>query len=89
MATFKETTILLGEFKRLAKLGHSLKVLASEQPNGYFALVAIDDSNPELVNAYSVRHARVDEPRTWRLDNLSQWLKETGISRFEVRYLCA
>ena len=75
-------SIKLGEFKRLVENSQSLKVVSQQQASGGYAVLAIDTAQDR---AYSVRHARKSDPRTWRLDRLASLLEEIGVSHYEVR----
>ncbi|CAH0542983.1 hypothetical protein [Vibrio marisflavi] len=76
--------ILLAEFKRLVKNGKQLRLVSQQQTNGYYAILAIDTDSSI---GYSVRHARENKPRTWRLDRLGELLHDMGVKQFEVRGL--
>ncbi|NOU49965.1 hypothetical protein HG263_05370 [Pseudoalteromonas sp. JBTF-M23] len=72
-----------GEFVRLFETGVMRKFIAqqSSQRNKYH-LIGIA---PETRTAYTIRHGRVDELRTWRLDNLGQWLAAKKVTSWEVQ----
>ena len=74
-----------GEFIRLLQSGSISRVNAQEVRAGAlkFAVVAINTSS-QL--AYVMRHGRIDEPRTWRLDNLAKFLSKHGVSGFETTF---
>ena len=74
-----------GEFLRLVETQSITKFIAQESENlpQKFSLVGI---NPNQRVAYAVRHGRVDELRTWRLDNLALFLKKLGVFNWEVQF---
>lgn len=69
------------EFEALAK-EKTLSVVSFQQMNNKFALLATSDSG-----SYSVCRNRINAPKTWGLDQLTQFLASLGIARFEVRHL--
>ena len=73
-----------GEFVRLVETGSMTDFIAQEsnlEANKYH-LFAI---NTQTGKGYTIRQARVDELRTWRLDRLALLLKKLGQSSFQVR----
>ncbi|QUM78787.1 hypothetical protein HWV00_21170 (plasmid) [Moritella sp. 24] len=75
-----------GEFTRLIETKTILKLIAqeSEVVPDKFCLVGI---NPHERIGYAIRHGRVDDLRTWRLDNLVKFLKkQSQIIPLEVQY---
>ena len=74
-----------GEFLRLVETQSITKFIAQESESSplKFSLVGI---NPQQRVAYAVRHGRVDELRTWRLDNLALFLKKLGVFNWEVQF---
>ena len=74
-----------GEFARLVETKSITKIIAQESESTplKFSLVGI---NPNQRIAYAVRHGRVDELRTWRLDNLASFLKKQQIFNWEVQF---
>jgi len=75
-----------GEFSRLVETQSITKFIAQESENDplKFSLVGI---NPSQQLAYIVRHGRVDELRTWRLDTLGAFLKKLGVMSWEVQHI--
>jgi hypothetical protein len=74
-----------GEFVRQLETNSITKVIAQEcieQPLK-FVVVAI---NGHTKMAYAMRHGRIDELRTWRLDNLARFLKNNAVASFDVQY---
>lgn len=74
-----------GEFKRLVETKTITTLIAQESNNEHnkFSLFGIDEKN-QL--GYAVRHGRVDELRTWRLDMLSASVKSLGFKSIEVYF---
>lgn len=74
-----------GEFVRLVETQSITKFIAQESEITplRFSLVGI---NPKQRLAYAMRHGRVDELRTWRLDNLASFLKKQQIFNWEVQF---
>lgn len=74
-----------GEFKRLVETKTITTLIAQESNNEHnkFSLFGIDEKN-QL--GYAVRHSRVDELRTWRLDILSAFVKSLGFKSIEVYF---
>jgi hypothetical protein len=74
-----------GEFMRLVETQSITKFIAQESESSplRFSLVGI---NPNQRIAYAIRHGRVDELRTWRLDNLAAFLKKQNIFNWEVQF---
>ena len=74
-----------GEFLRLVETQSITKFIAQESESSplKFSLVGI---NPQQRVADAVRHGRVDELRTWRLDNLALFLKKLGVFNWEVQF---
>jgi len=72
-----------GEFLRLLKTQSVGKVIAQQSAidNKYHVIAVI--AGQQI--AYTVRHGRADELRTWRLDNLAALLKSVGIKIFETQ----
>lgn len=79
----KVETIHLGEFKRLVEHYEGFSIGVKGVSNGCYMVIAIDKARNKV---FSVRHAREDKPRTWRLDRLANWLKDAGVEHFEVRH---
>ena len=75
-----------GEFSRLVETQSITKFIAQESEITAlkFSLVGI---NPQQQIAYVVRHGRVDELRTWRLDNLIAYLKKLSVNNCEVQLI--
>ncbi len=75
-----------GEFTRFIESKTILKLIAQEskvEPDK-FCLVGV---NPHERIGYAIRHGRVDELRTWRLDNLVKFLKKQSHAiPFEIQY---
>jgi len=74
-----------GEFVRLMETRTITKIIAQEsidQPLK-FCVVGV---NPSSNIAYAIRHGRVNEFRTWRLDNLAKFLKNLGVISYEVQF---
>ncbi len=72
----------MGEFVRLVE--HStgtLDVALKEQSDGRYMALAIDTSKHR---AFTVRHRRKPEPRTWCIESITFVLKEAGVSTFKV-----
>jgi len=74
-----------GEFLRLMETQTIKKIIAQESTDVAlkFHVVGI---NPNAEVAYAIRHGRVDELRTWRLDSLGAFLKPLKISSWEVQF---
>lgn len=74
-----------GEFVRHLETQSITKVIAQESIEEplKFVVVAIN-SNTQM--AYAMRHGRIDELRTWRLDNLAKFLKKHNVNSFETQY---
>jgi hypothetical protein len=74
----------LGEFKRTIKAttGVGLQIGAQETDEGFIVIA----HNLDTGMRFTVRHAAKPEPRTWRLDRLSLWLKQCGVKSMEVRH---
>lgn len=74
-----------GEFKRMVEAGaiDEFVVQESKHITGKFHLLGI---KPAERIGYTVRHGRVDELRTWRVDILAQLLKEWHVRSFKVQY---
>ena len=74
-----------GEFSRLVATQSIIKFIAQESEINplKFSVVGV---NPEQRLAYAMRHGRVNELRTWRLDNLAAYLKKFGVTNFEVQF---
>lgn len=74
-----------GEFIRQLQSGSITRVNAQELQKGTlkFAVVAVNASKQI---AFVMRHGRIDEPRTWRLDNLAKFLSKHGVSGFETTF---
>jgi hypothetical protein len=74
-----------GEFKRLVDTKTITALIAQESNNEHnkYSLFGIDENN-QL--GYAVRHGRVDELRTWRLDILSALVKSLGFTSIEVYF---
>ncbi|MFK3873052.1 hypothetical protein [Pseudoalteromonas rhizosphaerae] len=72
-----------GEFLRLLKTQSVGKVIAQQSTvdNKYHVIAVI--AGQQI--AYTVRHGRVDELRTWRLDNLAALLQSVGVKKFEIQ----
>lgn len=74
-----------GEFVRLMETKTITKIIAQESVEQAlkFCVVGI---NPETNIAYAIRHGRVNEFRTWRLDNLAKFLKGLGVVSYETQF---
>ncbi|MGI2040168.1 hypothetical protein ACRN9Z_19145 [Shewanella frigidimarina] len=74
-----------GEFVRLMETQTITKIIAQESADlpMKFHVVGI---NPKTEMAYAIRHGRTDDLRTWRLDNLSQFLKPLQVNSWEVQF---
>ena len=74
-----------GEFSRLVATKSIIKFIAQESEINplKFTVVGV---NPAQRLAYAMRHGRVNELRTWRLDNLAAYLKKLGVTNFEVQF---
>ncbi|PCH93977.1 MAG: hypothetical protein COB83_12780 [Gammaproteobacteria bacterium] len=74
-----------GEFVRLMETNTITKIIAQEsvEQTLKFCVVGI---NPNSNIAYAIRHGRVNEFRTWRLDNLAKFLKNLGVLSYEVQF---
>lgn len=74
-----------GEFKRLVETKTITTLIAQESNNEHnkFSLFGIDEKN-QL--GYAVRHGRIYELRTWRLDILSALVKSLGFTSIEVYF---
>lgn len=72
-----------GEFLRLLKTRAINKVIANQsaERNKFHVIAIIADTQ----TAFTVRHGRVDELRTWRLDQLAALLNKHGVTRFDVQ----
>lgn len=77
-------SLKLKEFKRLVKSAPQMNLLAQETKEGKYSLIAIDTTRNPTV-AFYVRHARINEQRTWRLDRLIQMLKAEGVFSVKVQ----
>tara|TARA_Y100001936_G_C15931143_1_gene589398 strand:- start:492 stop:755 length:264 start_codon:yes stop_codon:yes gene_type:complete len=79
------TPITEGEFVRQLQTKSITKVIAQESVEFpmKFVVVAI---NGNTKKAFSMRHGRVNELRTWRLDYLGKFLKKHGICQFDVQF---
>ncbi len=75
-----------GEFVRLVETGSMTDFIAQEDANNSdkYHLFAI---NTQTGIGYTIRQARVDEIRSWRLDRLALLLKRLGQTSFQVRNL--
>lgn len=75
-----------GEFVRLMETKSITKIIAQESTEKAkmlkFHVVGV---NPNDKIAYAVRHGRVNELRTWRLDNLAKFLKPL-VGSWEVQF---
>jgi hypothetical protein len=73
-----------GEFVRQLETNTITKVIAQESQTEplKFVVVAI---NAQTKIAYAMRHGRVDELRTWRLDNLAKFLSKHNVPSFETQ----
>lgn len=74
-----------GEFKRLIETKTISSMIAQESnhESNKFSLFGIDETNQI---GYAIRHGRVDELRTWRLDILSAFVKSLGFTSIEVYF---
>ncbi|MGR5465209.1 hypothetical protein ACPV5G_19920 [Photobacterium damselae] len=72
------------EFWRLAETLTLSDFTLCESNNdpGKFHLLA---QQPSKKIAFSIRHARTNTPRTWRLDIIAKALHQRGITEFHVR----
>lgn len=82
---FKQHQILEAEFRRIAETKTFSSIFFKEsvdEPNR-FHLMAVDEGNKII---YSVRHARKQDLRTWRLDVLLSVFKslELGLASIEI-----
>lgn len=73
-----------GEFVRLVETGCMTDFIAQEDANNRdkYHLFAI---NTQTGIGYTIRQARVDEIRSWRLDRLAMLLKKLGQGSFQVK----
>jgi len=74
-----------GEFVRQLETKTISKVIAQESINEPLKFVVVG-INPNTKIAYAMRHGRLDELRTWRLDNLAKFLKKHAVASFETQY---
>jgi hypothetical protein len=74
-----------GEFVRMMETNTITKIIAQESVDQElkFCVVGV---NPNTNIAYAIRHGRVNEFRTWRLDNLAKFLKGLGVLSYEVQF---
>jgi len=74
-----------GEFIRMMETKTISKIIAQESFDKplKFHVVGI---NKQTNIAYMMRHGRVKELRTWRLDRLAMFLKGLDVLVFEVQY---
>ena len=74
-----------GEFVRLCETKTITKIIVQEsiEQELKFCVVGI---NPETNMAYAIRHGRINEFRTWRLDNLAKFLKNLGVVSYETQF---
>ena len=74
-----------GEFVRFMETKTITKIIVQEsvEQKLKFCVVGI---NPDGNIGYAIRHGRVNEFRTWRLDNLAKFLKSLGVLTFEVQF---
>lgn len=72
-----------GEFLRLLQAKVFNKVMAQQQSgtNKYHVIGIIAGQ----AIAYTVRHGRADDLRTWRLDNMAAFLNKHGVTKFEIQ----
>lgn len=77
-----------GEFVRLMQTKTITKIIAQESGELplKFHVVGI---NSKTEMAYAIRHGRANHLRTWRLDNLGQFLKSLQVSNWEVQFKCS
>ena len=75
-----------GEFVRLVETGSMTDFIAQESnlEHDKYHLFAI---NRQTGKGYTIRQARVDELRSWRLDRLAMLLKKLGQGSFQVKNL--
>lgn len=74
-----------GEFIRMIETKTISKVIAQEsfdQPLKFH----VAGLNEQTNIAYMMRHGRVNELRTWRLDRLAMFLKNLDVPTFETQY---
>ena len=73
-----------GEFVRLMETKTITKIIVQEsiEQSLRFCVVGISSNN----TAYAIRHGRVNEFRTWRLDNLAKLLKGLGVVSYETQF---
>jgi hypothetical protein len=74
-----------GEFIRLMETKTITKIIVQESVEHKlkFCVVGV---NPNSNIAYAIRHGRVNEFRTWRLDNLAKMLKDLGVETYETQF---
>ncbi len=74
-----------GEFRRLAATKSMTRFIAQEAANASskFHLLGVDEHNQII---YAVRHGRVPDLRTWRIDILVELVKSLGadVTRIEI-----
>ena len=72
-----------GEFLRLLQTKVFNKLIAQQQAgtNKYHVIGVIAGQ----AIAYTVRHGRTDDLRTWRLDNMAAFLNKHGVTKFEIQ----
>ena len=73
-----------GRFAELLSDGKIAKIFAMEQAPGRFSLIGIDNNDGTF---YIMRHGRENKERTWRLDNLGEFVKKNGVTSLSVQFL--
>ncbi|WP_091982930.1 hypothetical protein [Pseudoalteromonas denitrificans] len=73
-----------GEFIRLVEANgiHEFFAQESQLESDKYHLLGV---NTQSKIGYTVRHGRIDEMRSWRLDRLALLIKKLGIKGFNVR----
>lgn len=74
-----------GEFIRMIETKTISKVIAQESFDKPLKF-HVAGLNEQTNIAYMMRHGRVNELRTWRLDRLAMFLKGLNVPVFETQY---
>lgn len=74
-----------GEFKRMIETKTISKIIAQESFDKPLKF-HVAGLNEKTNIAYMMRYGRVNELRTWRLDNLGMFLKGLQIEVFETQF---
>jgi hypothetical protein len=73
-----------GEFVRLIESNTITKIIVQESVEQHLRFCVVGVSSNNI--AYAIRHGRVNEFRTWRLDNLAKFLKGLGVVSYETQF---